>query len=63
MELSEKLRQARDLMGMTREELAVKSEVSYSHICLLEQGKTTPTVSVLEKIEAALGLKKGKLYV
>lgn len=54
------LTQARERCGWTPEELAEKSSVSRATIYRLESG-ATPAYGTVEKLEAALGLKRGTL--
>lgn len=55
------IKMLRERRGMTQEQLAQKSGIGRSHLARLETGKQDPTLSTLEKIAAALGVKVGRL--
>jgi transcriptional regulator with XRE-family HTH domain len=58
------LREAREQKGWTQEQLEDVSGVSQSTIVRLETSPdANPTVSVLQRLEKALGLKRGALMV
>jgi transcriptional regulator with XRE-family HTH domain len=48
-------------IGVQLEKLADKSGVGRSHLARLETGKQDPTLSTLEKLARALGVKVTKL--
>lgn len=60
MDVSETIKSLRQDAGLTQQELAEKSGVSYSYLTKLESGaQTNPTINVLESIKkAALDHKK-----
>lgn len=47
--------------GLTQEQLAEKAGVGRSHLARLETARQDPTLSTLEKIAKALGVKVSKL--
>lgn len=47
---------AREMVNMTRSELARRSGVSRSHIYKLENDEFIPTIRIVEKLETALGI-------
>ncbi|WP_227936957.1 helix-turn-helix domain-containing protein [Alkalihalobacillus deserti] len=52
------IRKIREKKGMTLNELAAQSGVSKSYISYIERGmQKNPSISVLEKISTALGIK------
>ena len=56
-ELGKKIRELRKKKELTQEELAYKSELDYSYINQIENGKRNPSVEAVEKIAKALGVK------
>lgn len=50
------VRQIRSKRGITQAEAAAKAEVSASYWALIEQGKRSPNLTVLENIAGALGV-------
>jgi transcriptional regulator with XRE-family HTH domain len=60
--IAERVRAARELSGLTQQELAVKAQVSTGTIARLEQGKTTrPRDDEFGRIAAALGTTPSEL--
>lgn len=55
------LKKARASKKWSRETLAEKSGVNQSTIWRLEEGQTLPMHGTVEKLEDALGLKRGSL--
>ena len=55
--LGKKIRELRKKKELTQEELAYKSELDYSYINQIENGKRNPSVEAVEKIAKALGVK------
>lgn len=51
------LKRERIRQNMTLGDLALKSKVSVKHICNIENGKAMPSLDVLEKLAAALGIE------
>lgn len=56
IELGEKIRQRRVLLGLLQPQLAALSEVSTRTIQLVEQGKGNPSLHTLIKLADPLGL-------
>ena len=56
-----RLKALRERRGLTQEQLSEKSGVGRSHLARLETGKQDPTLSTLEKLAKALGVKVGRL--
>lgn len=46
----------RDRRGLSQKELAERAEVSVSYLSLIEQGKRTPNLEVLESIASGLDI-------
>jgi transcriptional regulator with XRE-family HTH domain len=59
--LGKNLRDARDRLGLTQEEVASRSGVQAGEISRIERGKRDPQVSTLEKIAAAVEMPPGRL--
>ena len=60
-QMAEKLKALRERRGLTQEQLSEKSGVSRSYLARLETGRQDPTLSTLEKLAKALGVKVGRL--
>lgn len=58
MSFAENLRQKREELGLTAEELANRIHVSRSYITLLENGNRIPGKTLLPRIARALRLEK-----
>lgn len=56
------LRQWRERRGLSLHRLAEKAGVSYVTIVRIEQGRMSPTVALLEKLAAALGISVRELF-
>lgn len=57
-----RLRQLRDLNGLSLAALAERSGVSRSNISLIERGESSATATVLDKLSAALGVTVASLF-
>jgi transcriptional regulator with XRE-family HTH domain len=57
IDLGEKLRQRRELLGLFQSQLAALSDVSTRTIQLVEQGKGNPSLSTLFQLADPLGLR------
>jgi transcriptional regulator with XRE-family HTH domain len=55
------LRSYRLAKGMTQEQLDEQVEAVRSHICMLESGKNQPSLTMIFRLAAALGIKPGEL--
>ena len=60
-QMAARLKALRERLGLTQEQLSEKSGVGRSHLARLETGKQDPTLSTLEKLAKALGVKVGRL--
>jgi transcriptional regulator with XRE-family HTH domain len=60
-QMAAKLKALREGRGLTQEQLAKKSGVSRTYLARLETGRQDPTLSTLEKLAKALGVKVGRL--
>lgn len=58
----EAIRKARTAAGLTQEDLADRSGLDRSYIGGVERGERNPTLSVIEKIAAGLGVSVGALF-
>lgn len=54
MNLFDRLRKARELRGLTRQQLAEKSSIALSSLYFYEKGERIPSADALEKISKAL---------
>ena len=59
--MAARLKALRDRKGLTQVQLAEKSGVSRTYLARLESGRQDPTLSTLEKLAKALGVKVGRL--
>ena len=59
--LGAELRKAREAVGLTQEQVAGKAGISREYLSLLENDRYNPTVDVLIKCCAALGIKAWEL--
>jgi transcriptional regulator with XRE-family HTH domain len=57
IDLGEKLRQRRELLGLLQSQLAALAAVSTRTIQLVEQGKGNPSMDTLFKLADPLGLR------
>jgi len=57
------LRAERARAGLTLRELAARAKTSASYLCLLEQGKHTPSIDFAQRIAAALNVSMDALLV
>ena len=59
--LGREIRLAREAAGLTQEELADRAGVHRTYVSLLERDKKSPTVAMLFRLCAALGLRPSTL--
>ena len=59
--LGDELRRARQEAEMTQEQLAFEAELDRTYISHLENGHKSPTVDVLFRIAAALGIQASEI--
>lgn len=57
----DELKKAREAANLTQDELAVRAGVHRTYVSLLERGKKDPTLQVLFRLAAALGLSASRL--
>ncbi len=62
MQIGEKLKRQRILMGLTQEELADRTELSKGFISQLERDLTSPSISTLTDILQCLGMTLGEFF-
>ena len=55
------LREFRKKAGFTQEELAFEAGIERNYVSLIELGRNQPSISVVFKLAAALGIKPSKL--
>ncbi len=59
----ERLRRLRLENHFTQEEIALRAEITTSYYGQLERGKANPSVSMLEKICAAMGVSISDIFI
>lgn len=59
--LGNELRKAREAAGLTQEEVSFRAGVHRTYVSLLERDKKSPTVAVLLRLCAALGVRASEL--
>jgi transcriptional regulator with XRE-family HTH domain len=59
--LGKNLREARDRLGLTQEEVADRSGVQAGEVSRIERGKRDPKVSTLEKLAKAVEVPPWRL--
>jgi transcriptional regulator with XRE-family HTH domain len=59
--MARRLKQLRGKCGMSQEALAAKARISRTYLARLETARQDPTLSTLEKLAKALGVKVTKL--
>lgn len=59
--LGSKLREARERLGLTQEQVAERSGVHATEVSRIEGGKRDPQVSTLIRLANALGVEPGEL--
>ncbi len=60
--MENKIKDIREQLNISREELAKRAEISINGLRELEHGKIVPTVSLAIKIAEILNLKLDKLF-
>ena len=60
--MTNRVRVVREARGMSAAELARRAGISRSHLYLIEQGRTEPTVSVVLGLCRALGVSFDELF-
>lgn len=56
-ELGEKLRQAREKLGLTQAEVAEKADINDNYYAMIERGEANPSYEKLQKLLKALNIK------
>lgn len=59
--LGKNLREARERLGLTQEQVAERSGVQAGEISRIEHGKRDPQASTIEKLAAAVEVPPGRL--
>jgi transcriptional regulator with XRE-family HTH domain len=59
--MAKRIRELRDKRGLSQRELAERSGVSREYIARIELGQHDPTISTLERLAAALGVRVRRL--
>ncbi|HSS05442.1 MAG TPA: helix-turn-helix transcriptional regulator [Solirubrobacterales bacterium] len=59
--LGTNLREARERLGLTQEQVAGRSGVHATEVSRIEAGKRDPKVSTLERLAKAVEVKPGRL--
>jgi len=61
--IGERIRMLRRNKDVSQEDLAVKAEINRSYLSLIENGKSSPTLDVAERLAQALGVETTELIV
>lgn len=61
-QLGQRIQQLRKEKGLTQENLSLESDISRSHIAMIEAGKRDITVSSMFKISRALGVTLADIF-
>lgn len=61
--LGSRVKQLRDLQGLTQEELAARAGLYWTQIQRIEQGKLNVTLNTLEHVAAGLGVPISHLFL
>jgi len=61
MNIAESLRLVRAIAGLTQMDMAKRLDVSPTYLSLLENGKSKPSLSFLERVEREFGVPKSFL--
>lgn len=60
-QLGENIKKAREKLGKTQEEIALKAEIHVTYLSRIERGVVNPSMEVLENIAKALKVKSSKI--
>jgi transcriptional regulator with XRE-family HTH domain len=60
--LGDRLRAAREALGLTLDQVSASTGVSKAHLSRLESGERQPSVGILVELAAALGTRVGALF-
>jgi transcriptional regulator with XRE-family HTH domain len=61
MEIGESIKLVRAIAGLTQEQMANRLDVSATHLSLVENGKSNPSLSLLQRVEDEFGVPKSFL--
>lgn len=61
-QLGQRIQQLRKGKGLTQENLSLESDISRSHIAMIEAGKRDITISSMFKISRALGVTLSDIF-
>jgi transcriptional regulator with XRE-family HTH domain len=61
--LGQVLKSRREILGLTQRELALKLDVKASHVAYLEKDRRRPSLGLVSRIGAVLGLPKEPLFL
>ena len=62
MNVGEKIRKVREAKGFTQKQVAIMLDMDQSQYFKIENDKTDPTTSTLEKISKSLGIEVSELF-
>ena len=62
MLLGRRIRSLKNTKGWTQQDLGEHADVNYKHIGAIERGQQNPSIAVLAKIAAALGVELRELF-
>lgn len=61
-QLGQRIQQLRKEKGLTQENLSLESDISRSHIAMIEAGKRDVTISSMFKVSRALGVTLADIF-
>ncbi len=62
-EIAKKLREAREKMNLTQEEVAKKAKISVNYYARIERGEEMPAFKRLQALQKVLNIKSLKLTI
>lgn len=60
--LGDRIRKAREKLGITQEEAAYRAGLDYSYYNQIEMGRKNPSVKALSRISKAIGISLKELF-
>lgn len=63
MNLSQNIREIRKAKGLSQKEVVLSAGLDAGQYSRIESGKTDPSISTLEKIAKAIGVKTAELFI
>jgi transcriptional regulator with XRE-family HTH domain len=63
VDIGKRLRELREAKGLSQSDVGDRSDLPRTHVSLVENGRSTPTLQVLERWANALGVDLYQLFV